>query len=272
MIDDSPGDDATETIAGNKATARVLTVLSAFLDAPGSLGISEISRSLGMTKSMVQRALATLVNHNYVVRDETGTRYQLGYAVADFGMLSTPTPDLHLLCRPTMRELNELTGATVSLTIPVRDHAVCIDGLIGSGPVARAVPLGFSLPLHISAAARCLLASLPDDEIRLYLANPPVTPEVPAPDPDEVWRDVERIRRDGFALGVGNYAPTSVVTGVGFPVLDMNGDPHASLTIAGPAARFPRELIDELLPTMLELLARLGRESRLYIAEREPIR
>lgn len=88
----------------------MLTILSAFLDGEGSQGVTELSRRLAMTKSMVHRGLTNLAKHNYVVRDESGSRYQLGFAIAEFGPLSVRPPDLHRLCRPAMERLCALTG------------------------------------------------------------------------------------------------------------------------------------------------------------------
>ncbi len=60
----------------NQATQRVLAVLLTLADAPGSRGVSELSRALGMNKNMVHRALSTLVAAGYAARDLSGELYQ----------------------------------------------------------------------------------------------------------------------------------------------------------------------------------------------------
>lgn len=44
-------------LAVNKATVRVLSVLSAIADHMGPVGVTKLSRQLRMTKNMVHRAL-----------------------------------------------------------------------------------------------------------------------------------------------------------------------------------------------------------------------
>jgi DNA-binding IclR family transcriptional regulator len=225
-----------------------------------------------MTKSMVHRGLTTLVKHNYLVRDNSGARYQLGYALAEFGTLSMRAPDIHQMCRPVMTELHELTGETISLHIPVEAAAVCIDGIEGLGPVSRRVPLGQALPLHISPAARALLAYLPEEELAWYLQRPlEVVTSHTLSRPEDVRADVKLTRSRGFALGLGDSVPRTIAKAVSFPVLDMNGEPHAAITVAGPADRFDAARIQELLPAMLTTMGALTREGRLYLANRNPV-
>src|SRR5947209_19741549 len=42
------------------------------------LGVSEISRSVGLDKSTVSRIVSTLAQHGYLNRSEDGRRYQVG--------------------------------------------------------------------------------------------------------------------------------------------------------------------------------------------------
>ena len=59
---------AAESAEFNKATVRILRVLSAFSQPQQSFGVSELNRSLGLSKNLVFRALATLVAEGYVMR------------------------------------------------------------------------------------------------------------------------------------------------------------------------------------------------------------
>src|SRR4029453_3293864 len=69
----------------NQAAQRVLTVLSAFAGAWPSRGVTKFGRALGMNKNMVHRAVSTLCGEDFVTRDASGERYQLGYGVLDIG-------------------------------------------------------------------------------------------------------------------------------------------------------------------------------------------
>lgn len=260
---------------GNQATVRVMAILSTFLDNDSgqvSLGVTEISKRLGMTKSMVHRGLSSLVRHQYVVRDPSGSRYELGPAVAQFGTVHVRPPDLHTLCRPAENALRELTGETISLHVPVDDVVVCVDGIEGRGPVARWVPLGRSIPLHVSPASRAVLAHLPDDEVDLYLDRPlKVFTKNTLHSKHDLWEEIRQVRTDGYARSLGDHYTKATGTAIGFPVLDVNDEPHGSLTVAGPTDRFTPTVIAELMDDMLAEVAKLNRSTRLHLSGREPV-
>ena len=128
-----------------------------------SHGASELSRKLGMTKNMVYRALTTLLSHGYVVRDPSGSRYQLGHRAAESGRFGFTDLDVPSLCAPFARQLVAISGETVSLVVPIGRSNVVISGVEGPGPIARGVPLRRLNPMHASSASRTILAHLTDE-------------------------------------------------------------------------------------------------------------
>ncbi len=255
--------------AGNKATARVLAVVAAFTDGAPSLGVSELARRLGMTKSMVHRALTTLLDEGYIVRDASGSRYQLGYRVLEFTGVTGSTPELPELCAPYMRDMFELTGETITLAVRRGPVAVTIHGIEGRGTIARRVPMGRVVPLHVSAAARVILGHLGDTEVEDYLHDRPLERVTPTTlgSPDSVWEDVRRTRERGCAYGLYDHARSAF--GVAFPVLDRIGRPHGSVTVSGPRDRLTPDRLESLMPRLRAVAARLNRHSRLFLAHGE---
>lgn len=255
-------------LGGNRATARVLLVLSQFTDGSESHGVSELSRELGMTKNMIHRALKALTGYGYLVRDETGTRYQLGPGVLQLGRLGLEPLNLPIMSGPYMRRMQELGEETVSLAVRAGDTVVTIAGLRGRGDVARRVPFARSVPLHASPAARVILAYLPDEEIESYLRSHAPLKRFTATTlttPEAIWKEVRAVRERGYALGLGDHVRGA--TGLAFPVLASDGLPHGSVTIAGPQNRLPQERLQALLPGLLEIVAELNRHSQLYPSE-----
>jgi DNA-binding IclR family transcriptional regulator len=250
-------------LAGNKATARVLRVLTHLAEGTGSSGVSELSRELGMTKNMVYRALTTLQRQGFVIRDETGARYQLGPGVVRLG--GTGLPDLNLpeLCEPFMRSMRDLSGETVTLAVPSGRMAVIVLGYRGRGVIARRVPLGRVIALHVSPAARAILAHFPDEAIERYLEEPLERyTRATLADADAVWREVAAVRERGHATSFDDHWRGG--RGVAFPVLGGGEFPHGAITVAGPAERLSEERLAELMPELELRMDQLNRYSRLY--------
>lgn len=250
----------------NKATIRTLDVLSAFATDVPAFGVSELSRKLGMSKNMVYRALQTLVNQGYLIRDAEGSRYQLGYRVVELQNPALREPDLRALCAPFLQQMHKLSGETARLCMRAGDFMVIIDGIESFRPITSRAGVGSLFPLHVSPASRVLLAALPNDEIDSYIErNSPLAQMTPTTitDPERLREDVRRTRVQGYALG---YSDGSIGTSaIAFPVWDADGRLFGSVVVAGPSERF-KDLLPEIKPDLEAIMADLNHRARLYSA------
>src|ERR687894_1530688 len=81
--------------SGTVSADRVADVLLTFAGTGGSLGVSEISRRLGLSKAVVYRILRSLVSRRLLSVDEAGGgRYRLGPAAATLGARALRDLDL----------------------------------------------------------------------------------------------------------------------------------------------------------------------------------
>ncbi|MBV8577046.1 MAG: IclR family transcriptional regulator, partial [Acetobacteraceae bacterium] len=148
----------------NQATQKVLDLLKMFIGGDETRGVTELSRATGMTKSMVHRALATLVEDGYLTRDPDSERYRLGYRILDLH-IGDEMLDLRALCRPTLEHLHGLTRESIFLSIIVGGSRVNVDWIEGQGRRVSFSQRGRSVPLHCTKMSRLLLAYLPDSDI-----------------------------------------------------------------------------------------------------------
>jgi DNA-binding IclR family transcriptional regulator len=262
-----PASDSAGDRDQNKATARILAALSAFASDQPGYGVTELSSLLGMTKNMVYRALTTLVEQRYLVRDATGQRYQLGPRILELHSVATAEPDLRTMCAPYIERVFALTGETVSLMIRSLDYAVFIDGMETRRSGTYRMPLGGLLPLHAPAAGRVMLAFTPDEEIRAYIARhkPLTLPALGAAMPAEaLWAEIAQIRAQGRAKVERPGALPMLA--IAFPIWGAENRLHGALATGGPRDRFAPAL-DEILPELEEILAELSRRTRLYSAD-----
>lgn len=261
----------TETSGGerelNKATVRVLQVLSTFAsDVPG-YGVTELSLVLGMTKNMTYRALTTLVEQGYLVRERGGSRYQLGYRVLELQNPLAIEPDFRTLSAPYVRQINALTGESVRLAVRSGDHCVLIDGIETRQHGVWRVRVGALFPLFGPASGQVMLAFDDDAAIADYVArNAPLrnrrTHELV--DPATLLAAVEKIRRERRARVVRASNPPMV--SIAFPVWDLDNRLHGSIAVGGPRERFEPQL-DARMPELIEIIEDLNRRSRLFPAD-----
>jgi DNA-binding IclR family transcriptional regulator len=146
-----------------------------------------------------------------------------------------------------MRELTARTGNTSYLCVRADQVAMCVESVESPEGLISRLGVGRTLPLHAGAAAKILLAHLPEAGQREVLASKLVrfTPFT-VTDRKQLRRELGRIRTHGYAYTSQEVDPGSHA--VAAPVSDFSGQVVAALGIAGPLHKFReprlRELID----------------------------
>ena len=242
----------------NKATKRVLMILTEFIGASEPLGVSELARRLDMTRNMVHRALVTLHEEGFLFKIQRTGRFVLSYNVAQLQNATRPTPALKDMARPYLEAIAEEVGETVQLTARSGDFQTVIDGVEGPGHLGFRVKIGRAIPLHLSAGSRAILAALTDKEIADYIArHEPLkgTTSNSLTTEKALWEEVRNVREKGYSLAFGDFSPNTV--GIGYAIPDIDGRPHGALVVGGPVQRVSREWVenarDRISPMVLEL-------------------
>lgn len=248
----------------NKATIRTLQVLAAMARQGGDHGVSELAATLGMTKTMVHRALATLEDEALVVRAPNPSRYQLGWGLLALSPPEVRNPDLVESMQPFLEELHELTAETVTLGVRSGHFVVYVATVRGKGSIAERVTLGDAVPMHSNPAGQAIMAFLSEDDLQTLLAAPleRFTPRTIV-DPAHLTRHLAQVRADGFARGSGGHLLD--VAGFGVPLFDLSGAVCASVTISGPAQRLPDVRVDDMIEMCTPVFHEMNRRTRLLI-------
>ena len=110
MSDDAKG----QTITAVERTAQVLKAFSN-ADMP-TLGVTEISQQLDISKAVVHRILNSLRVQGFIDIDPTTRRYMLGPASLAVGLAFLRNVDVRDLARPVLRELSDQTQETAPLS------------------------------------------------------------------------------------------------------------------------------------------------------------
>src|SRR5207248_5661415 len=153
----------------SQSLERGLAVLCAFTPDRPALGISELARQLGLTRSTTHRYVATLANLGYLEQDDSTRKYRLGPRVLDLGFSLLASLDMREIAAPYLRRLSDDTGYTANLAIRDDIDVILIDRV--RGREGRRHHLEFSLhvgsriPSYCTATGKVLLAFLPDEQL-----------------------------------------------------------------------------------------------------------
>jgi DNA-binding IclR family transcriptional regulator len=247
--------EAAPSSGSSEVAERALDVLLAFLDTDSDLGVTEIARRLGLEKSRVHRFLVALKRKGFVVDNPRTRRYHLGFRVLELANALMRQVDLEQRATPLLRELRDRIGETAGLAVRVGHRRVHLLQVESLQEIRQSFPVGVPLPLHVGAAAKVLLAFLPDEERAAALAaSLAAGPTVPDFQRAAFLAQLPQVHAQGWATSLGERVAGS--RSIAAPVWGWRGDVFALVT-SGPSTRFTDERAVAAVPTLLEVARRL---------------
>lgn len=184
--------------------ARVLELLAAHR-AP--MRLSQISRTLGVSKSSVLGVLSALEKLQWLEREASGRGYRLGKGLLELSRKAFGDWDLPVLARPLMEQLAEKVGESIFLGVLQDEQVVILSCVEGRGHMRVTSPPGTSLPLLAAAIGKTILASMDPKEVLEVLETHdlPKFTERSISDPGQFVKEVERARTLGYAIDDEEY-------------------------------------------------------------------
>lgn len=238
---------------------RAVETLDALARAERDLSIREIAETVGVSKSAVQRLLASLVETGLAVQDATTRRYGLGPRTLVLGTAYQRRIDLRTVALPELTGLRDRTGETVGLSVRVGDELLHVDQVESVSALRRTFEIGRSLPLWCGAPSRVLLADLPEAEAeRIVRERRPSSVRPAAPPTAEVLlEDVARTRTRGY--GVARGETIEGVNTVAAGLRGADGRVAATVSVTGPASRLDEAGLQRCVVPLLDAAAAVSR-------------
>jgi DNA-binding IclR family transcriptional regulator len=238
--------DATESRArpALQSLERAIDVLESFTTERPEWGVSELSRRLGLERTIVSRIAGTLANRGLLVRVGPHSRYRLGARLATIGMRVTIYDKVREVAAPILEKLSDQAGETVNLSVLDGSAEIDIDRFIPKN--RRMLTVGPSplrvVPCHCTATGKVLLAYLPGAERDAILSQGlEAFTEHTIVDPEVLRRQLDDIRLCGLAL-VEEELEVGL-SAVATPIFDRDGGVQYACGIAGPTRRLSGEAL-----------------------------
>lgn len=235
-----------------------LDILECFVHSGPELGVSDLSRLVGMSKGAVHRVLSNLVERGYVVRDDARGRYQLGLRLWELGTASIGQFELRDIASPCLRRLTDMTGETTHLAVYESGEVVYIDKVATTHAVQAYSRIGGRAPAYCVATGKALLAHQPLEE-RNAVASGLLKQHTSGTivDGDHLLGELSRIATQGYAINAGEWR--SDVIGAAAPIFDRHGTAVAAVGISGPYFRLTVERAHEEAPRVIEAAESISR-------------
>lgn len=165
---------------------------------------------------------------------------------------NVPKKRLQDIAIPFMRQLSAQTGEAICLSTLHDNQGVCIERVEAHHSLRVSHQLGAIFPLHAGTSGKILMAYLDREEQEKIIADMGLArfSETTITDQDQLFKELARIKKLGYALSNGEVIPGTY--GIGAPILSRTGKAVASLSISAPVQRMDDKRRQEVITLVVE--------------------
>jgi IclR family KDG regulon transcriptional repressor len=216
--------------SGVQAVVLALDTLEYIAQHQASVGVTELARAFGTTKSRMHRHLQTLMTAGYLIREPQTERYRVSARLVALGQAVSEGFEFARAARDVMRELRDKLGHAVVLS-QTEDEGIRIVVLVPSkSSVEIAVKPGSVLPFHASAQGKIALAFDDPSLLEKVLSGElPMQTAYTISDAGRLKAEIDLTQKRGWAAG-----PNEAMIGLNAlaaPVFDALGHYAGAIAI-----------------------------------------
>ncbi|MDF1741856.1 MAG: IclR family transcriptional regulator [Verrucomicrobiales bacterium] len=218
-------------------TDRTLSILETLGESAQGLSVAELVRALGIPQNSVFRITTTLHDRGYLHRREDDKRFLLSNKFLDLVRPKANGKSLAVCAYEPMKSLSAGTGETVQLLVRSDRKGMVLEQVVGRHPVKVMGEIGLRVPLYSCAPGKALLASLPKDDRRDWLAGVKLKKFTPATISTKkgLEEEMQKIAEAGYAVDLAEGLEG--IHCVAAPILNEYQYPIGAVTVMAPAFR-----------------------------------
>jgi DNA-binding IclR family transcriptional regulator len=248
-----------------QSVERALDILRVIASKRGPMGLPELSEALQLPKTTIHTIIKTLSNKGFLLQDRASKKYNLGFALYEYGTIQIAELEIQRLAAPILDRLANEIDRQCRLGI-WDQNSILITLAVHPVDSNRSSRLfGPRIPAYCTALGKAHLAFMPEEEVDSYLENTELVRYTPATvtDKQTIKSNLQTIRQRGYsytngelinyrvAIGAPVFGPDEKVEGA----LSINLDPHHD-NGSMPSADDP--IVNRLLQAAYSLSLELG--------------
>ena len=255
-------DTGPKAVEHHPTEARIQSIgrAKALLDAMADgewIGLRNLAKATGLVKTTAFNLVNALADVGLVERDAEVGAYRLGLQHIVYGRAVERRLDIISIAKPHLVRLCAATRETVNLALPGPGEATIVESLEGSHNLRVTSYSGTAASYHATACGRALLAYQPESFRQMVYSTGTLLKHTDKTivDPEGLEKLLEECRTRGWTQEVEENEPGSAC--IAAPIFDISGKVIASVSVAGPVARFGPDAVEEIARTLLEHLSRV---------------
>lgn len=236
------------------SASTALQVLRMFVTRD-QIGVGDVSRELGISRSAAYRCLLSLEAERFVMLSPSGRGYGPGPDLVAFSEIPAITESSRRRWAPILRTVRDDLGESVHSSVLVGNQVLVTEGRRSVHSEDMGSRIGMTSPAHAMAAGKLLLAALDDRLVRAIMPTDGLSPRTPRTvvDIDVLLEQLAGVRRDGFACAIQESEVG--IDSVAVPLDGSSFRDRAALVISAPSERGGRPRLRRLGIAAREIIA-----------------
>ncbi|ADU49914.1 IclR family transcriptional regulator [Intrasporangium calvum] len=221
--------------------------LAVILQVEGPQTVTEVARRLDVARSTAHRLLSMLVYRDFA-RQGGDRRYYPGPVISLEAGGSDHTGVLRGVAMPHLQVLVDRTGESANVMVLAGDYVRFIASVESPHTFRVGNREGMVFPAHLTSGGKPMLADLsPEERADLYDPARWEGREDERPDVDALERELEVVRRRGFAINRDRTETGVTAIGRGLRVAEQTS---AAVTVSMPTVRFQEERLVDVVSAL----------------------
>lgn len=186
---------------------KAVEVIKLIVKEDRPLGVTDIARTLSLSKSTTFGILRSLEEEGFLVKDPLSKKFSTGNTLFELSKKILRTTDVAVAARPHLARLVEAVDETVFLGVREDDVVRVIDILEAHKNFKISSQIGTAFPITAGIVGKIFLSSMENKEAMKLLSEKGLQQhtENSIVDIDEYIRELEKTRSRGYAVDLEEY-------------------------------------------------------------------
>lgn len=218
----------------NKLTPieKAMLILETMSNHPDELKVAEISELTKINRTTVYRILKELLVKGWVIQNFKTGKYIIGPMAFHVGMAYTNNNNVEPKILEVLDYLSEQAKESVGYAVREGDKVISLYESEIHQPYKMNYQPGQFYPMNRGGYGKCLYAYHDQERVKQLLSEQKFEKHGPntITEPEELLREYERIRQQGYAISDEEVSP--LVIGVSVPVFNQSGEVEGCIACA----------------------------------------
>lgn len=211
---------------------KTLLIMETMSNHPDELKVAQLSELTGINRTTVYRILKELLEKEWVIQNFKTGKYIVGPMAFHVGMAYTKNNNIEPKILEILDYLSEEGKESVGYAIREGDKVISLYESEIHQPYKMNYHPGQFYPMNRGGYGKCLYAYHDQEKVKQLLSEQKFEKVGPntLTEPDDIIREYENIRNQGFSISDEEVAP--LVVGVSVPVFNQRGEVKACIACA----------------------------------------